>query len=516
MNTLPFGRIVAGRQAGERLRMAADVVIVGLGAGGCMAAHDLARAGLSVIALERGAFLRPSDMTQREDEMIPKLFAEQGARQTSDLGVTILQGKGVGGSTLHNTNLCKRLPDELVQEWREHHGLPLEGLDADFEAVETLLNVHRVPDERMNANNRIIERGIQSLGWRGGRLAHNRDDRCQQSGFCELGCAYNGKTNALRVLVPPAIESGALFLTDARVDQIEFSDRKATGVRGVFFDASGLRQTGEFTIHASTVILAGSATSSAALFRHSRIPDRSGLAGRTLHMHPGAAVMGLHDERIEGWKGNPQAVECTEFLEFGAHAKNRAWIVSGFAHPAGAASLMPGFGAEHARLMRQFAHASVAICMLHDITRGTVDATVGDTLRVHYTPNAADREQLLLGLKATARILLAGGAREVMIPLSRPVFVSSPNDLEHISISDIRPGSPSLTAVHPMSTLPMGGDSARSVCAPNGRVHTMDNLFVADGSLFPTSIGGPPQISIYTFGRRVARSVAAMLGKGSV
>ena len=97
--------------------------------------------------------------------------------------------------------------------------------------------------------------------------------------------------------------------------------------------------------------------------------------------------------------------------------------------------------------------------------------------------------------------------------VARPVFVSSPNDLEHISLSDIRPGSPSLTAVHPMSTLPMGGDSARSVCARNGRVHTMDNLFVADGSLFPTSIGGPPQISIYTFGRRVARSVAAMLGK---
>jgi len=42
----------------------------------------------------------------------------------------------------------------------------------------------------------------------------------------------------------------------------------------------------------------------------------------------------------------------------------------------------------------------------------------------------------------------------------------------------------------------------------------MDNLFVADGSLFPTSIGGPPQISIYTFGRRVAREVAAMLGRG--
>jgi choline dehydrogenase-like flavoprotein len=505
---------VAANEVAPELRTRVDVVIIGTGAGGSMALYELSRAGLSVLAIERGAWLRPQDMTQREDEMIPLLFAEQGGRGTADLGVTILQGIGVGGSTLHNTNLCKRLPDALADEWQNGLGLALPGLDADFDVVEALLHVNRVPDARVNANNAVFARGLAALGWRGGRLAHNRDERCQQSGFCELGCAYNGKTNATRVLIPPAVQAGGAILTQARVEHVHHSGRRAQSIEGTLFDASGRRPSGRFTIEADTIVLAGSATSSAALFRSSALPDRSGLAGRTLHMHPGAAVMGLHDEPIEGWRGNPQSMECTEFLEFGEHARNRVWLVSGFAHPAGAAALMPGFGPDHAARMRRYAEASVVISMLHDVTMGVVDPGRTDALRIHYRLNDADRRQMVTGLRESARLLLAGGAREVMVPLSPPLTVRSEADLDQIRLDRIRNGSPTLTAVHPMSSLRMSVSDRTGVTTADGRVHAMDNVWVADGSLFPTSIGGPPQISVYTFGRRVARAILQSRGMG--
>ena len=89
---------------GQQLRV--QVAIVGLGAGGAMAFHDLSLAGLDVLALEVGDRFEPALATGREEQMLPKLFMDGGARATEDMAITILQGRGVGGSTLHNTNLC--------------------------------------------------------------------------------------------------------------------------------------------------------------------------------------------------------------------------------------------------------------------------------------------------------------------------------------------------------------------------------------------------------------------------
>lgn len=505
-----FARIVTGRDVAPTFRMTADVVIVGTGAGGSMAAYELARAGLRVVAIERGSHLRPADMTQREEQMIPRLFAESGARGTSDHAISVLQGVGIGGSTLHNTNLCKRLPPAVIHDWQERFGVKLPGFASDFEAVEKLLGVHPVPDDRVNANNRVLERGLKALGYRGGRLAHNRDGQCRQSGFCELGCAWDGKMNASRVLIPPAVEAGALVLCEARAEQVVHDGRRATGVRGVLMDPQKNRPIGEFNIVADAVMLAGSATGSAALHIASELPDPHGQAGTRLHMHPGAAVMGIHDdEEIRGWEGNPQSIECTEFLQFGEAAQHRAWIVSGFAHPAGAASMLPGYGPAHADLMRNYARASVAISMVHDETRGTVRPGRGDHLRIHYRMTDDDRAQLALGLREAARLLLAGGADRVIIPTRDAVVVRNDAEIDAFTADHVAPLSPALTAVHPMSTLPMSARPEDGAVDAEGRHHYVPNVYVCDGSLFPTSIGGPPQVAIYAMGRRVARTVLA-------
>lgn len=514
MSDALFGKVIRGRTAAPTLRESADVVVIGTGAGGSMALYELARRGLRCIAIERGSMIGPAEMNQLEDRMIPHLFAESGARATVDRTVNILQGQGVGGSTLHNTNLCKRAPAPIIARWRDELGLALDGLEDDYAAVEAMLKVRTVPEDRVNANNHILARGIEALGYRGGRLSENRDDRCQQSGFCELGCAYNGKTNAFRMLIPPAVEAGATVLTDARVDRIEHDGAQATSVRGRLFDPTRNRPIGEFMISARAVVLAGSATGSAALHIASGLPDPHGRAGVGLHLHPGAAVLGLHDDPVEGWRGVPQSVECTEFLDFDPGAAHRVWIVSGFAHPAGAAALLPGFGPSHAALMRQYARASVAIAMVHDETEGRVSPGEGDNLRIRYAMNDDDRAQVALGLRETARLLLAGGARRVVVPLNPPIVVETERDIEQLTVDLIRPCSPTFTAVHPMSTMRMSASPEDGVVDESGRHHFIDNLWIADGSLLPTSIGGPPQVTIYTLGRRVGRAVADALTAG--
>lgn len=491
----------------------ADVVVIGTGAGGSMAFHDLALKGHDVIALELGMHLVPQDMNGREELMLPQLFAEGAGRATDDFSVSILQGKGVGGSTLHNTNLCKRLPDPLRRTWAQDFGLTdllLPGLDADFEAVEKLLNVHPVPDDRVNTNNALLENGMKALGYRGGRLKHNRK-LCQQSGLCELGCPNDGKENATRVLIPPAMKAGGRLFTCARVDRILTRDGRATGVVGHGVDPITGAEICEFQVRAPHVVLAASATSSAALARRSALSDPHRLMGTNLHMHPGAIVVGIFEEKIEGWLGTPQAVECTEFLEFGPDSQKRAWIVSGFAHPGAAAGFLPGFGPGHASLMRQYPHVGVAIVMLHDHVSGRVSPGVGEHVYVDYSLDRAEYEQMALGLRGAARIMLAAGAHKVMVPTRPATWLENDADVANLSARSLGALSPPLTAVHPMSTLWMGEDPSRSVVDPGGQHHHVRGLWVGDGSLFPTSIGGPPQISIYTFARRVARELSTRI-----
>ncbi len=93
----------------------AEVVVIGSGDGGAACARALAEAGRDVLVLEAGGHHRAADFTQREDEMLRLLYAEEGRRATWDGAIPILQGRAVGGSTTHNTGYCYRAPPGIVR-----------------------------------------------------------------------------------------------------------------------------------------------------------------------------------------------------------------------------------------------------------------------------------------------------------------------------------------------------------------------------------------------------------------
>ena len=507
--------IESGRSLRAPLRESVDVVIIGSGAGGGMVAREVSRAGLRVMVLEEGGNHTPASFTQREGDMLPRLFYDSGGRSTDDGGVLILSGRGIGGSTVHNTNLCKRAPDAILERWVSEHGARGWGpqdLDADYRAVEADLHVSALTEEDVNVNNAILRRGVEKLGWRGALLHHNRVG-CQKSGFCELGCAYNAKENAAKILIPEALGNGARVYSDIRVTEIWTQGEKALGVRGHTLTNDG--QPGELvTVQAKAVCLSASAIGSAALVRKSDIVDPHKLAGRSLRLHPGVAVAGRFRDRVDAWRGIPQSYECTEKLSFEPGAADRSWILTAFAHPGGFAALQPGFGAALTGAMRSYAQTAVVAAMLHDETEGEVRLGKAGRPLLRYQMTDDDARALWRGAHACGEILLAAGAQEVLVPLARPLVARTVAGLAPLLTHRYRPLDPLLTAVHPMGTLALGRDPSRSVVDPEGRHHRVANVYVVDGSLFPTSLGGPPQISIYTAGRKVARTVVADLRRG--
>jgi choline dehydrogenase-like flavoprotein len=493
-----------------------DVCVIGSGAGGAPVAAECAAKGLSVVVLEAGSYWQPQDFTQIEIEMFPRLYHDAAGRTTADKAIHVHQGKGVGGSTLHNINLCKRVPDEILATWRARHGLaalPPEVLGSLYAEIERRLSVSPLGAAQLNANNAALARGCQALGYRGGYLAHNRVG-CAGSGFCELGCPYDAKENALKVFISQAVRDGAQVLADTWALRVERDGRRATRVIAQVRDPASGRALGQVRVQARAICVSASATGTPALLQRSEVPDPHALVGSRLFLHPGAALAARFERPIRGWQGIPQSYECTQFLDFAETARERVWIVPTFAHPAGVSAVLSGFGAEHGALMQGYDHIAAISAMVHDVHPGRVSPEGELGVRLDYVLHPEDAAQLVLGLRESARLMLAAGASEVLVPLTRLHRLTRPQDIDPFFADlEIRPQDTDLTAVHPMGSVWMGDDARSSCVDSRGRYHHLDNLFVADTSLYPSSVGVPPQITAYTLGLHVGRQIAGSLSR---
>jgi choline dehydrogenase-like flavoprotein len=489
---------------------AADVCVIGSGAGGAVAAAELAAAGRSVVVLEQGPHWSASDFTQREDEMLPRLFEEAGMRQTADGAVTILQGRSVGGSTVHNLCYAFRTPSPILRMWREEHGLPElteEALEPSFRRVEQHLRVKPIREDEVNSLNALLRAGAEKLGYSGYVTRHNREN-CVKAGYCILGCSYGAKQSMLVTYVPRADRAGARIYANARAERIEAEGGRVRRVLGRVVDGSGQAQ-GSIEVKARTVVLAAGAVASPDLLL------RSGLGGshvgRHLHLHPTVTVAGFWDEPIHAYRGIPQSYYIDEFidLERNPHTGYVLMPIAGF--PVLTAVSLPEFGPRHFQQMRDFDKMGGLLVLLHDQSEGSVEsASSVSRPRIGYSLTDDDGRLLTLGMRHCAEVLFAAGARRVVLPrLAETVVLERGADLSEIERRPVREGELPIASTHPQSTCRMGRSTADSVVNAFGECHEVRGLFVADMSVFPTSLGAPPQITTAALADRTAHHILA-------
>ena len=265
-----------------------DVCIVGSGAGGAVLAAGLVEQGLDVVMLEAGPAVSASDFTLHERDAYPDLYQDRGGRSTSDLAITIMQGRTVGGSTTVNWTTCYRTPERILQHWQEVHGI--EGLDAEslaphFAAVEDRLHIEEWPEARANQNNRRLLEGARALGWQVGPTRRNVKG-CANSGFCGLGCPVDGKQAMHVTYLADAVARGLRLYADCEARTIDVSGGRAKGVQGVILHRGRAGEAGpKVTVQAKVVVCSGGAINTPALLLRSHLgahgpgSPRSGQAG---------------------------------------------------------------------------------------------------------------------------------------------------------------------------------------------------------------------------------------------
>jgi choline dehydrogenase-like flavoprotein len=327
----------------------ADVCVIGAGAGGAVAAAELAEGGARVVVLEQGSRHDPDDFTAQPMEMMARLYRDGG--QTVTLGtppIPLLLGRGLGGTTLVNSGTCFRTPAHVLERWRRECGLELDGggLTPYFERVERALSVAEVTPELAGANAAVARRGAERLGWSHGYLRRNARG-CVGSGVCAFGCPTSAKQHTGITYLPRAELAGATILTGADVQRIVVEGGRARGVQarlrapdgawsgdgGGAFGGGALgeregrpgdsRVRGErsweaLEVRAPRVVLAAGTIHTPPLLARNGLGAASGQLGRNLVLHPATAAFALMDEVVDMARGVPQSFYVDEFAADGS------------------------------------------------------------------------------------------------------------------------------------------------------------------------------------------------------
>jgi choline dehydrogenase-like flavoprotein len=498
----------------------ADVVIVGSGAGGGVSAEILALAGLKVVIVEEGALKSSQHFKMREAEAYPALYQESAARKTRDKAINILQGRTVGGSTTVNWTSSFRTPPATLAYWQKNFGLAgytPESMAPWFDMMGERLGVSHwltAPNE----NNDLLKRGAAKLGIPTGAIQRNVKG-CWNLGYCGMGCPTNAKQSMLVTTIPSALDHHATLVTHARADQLVFKGDAVDHLLCRALGADGLAANGRtLTLRAKHFVVAGGAINSPALLLRSSAPNPHGLLGTRTFLHPTVVSGALFEQRVDAYAGAPQSIYSDHFLETAPIDGPIGYkLEAPPLHPLLLATTLAGFGEAHTQMMQQFPHVHALLALLRDgfhaDSPGGSVALQGDgapVLDYPITPFVWDgvRRALL----TMAEIQFAAGARSVQ-PVHEMAgrYTSWAAAKQGIAALPYKVHITWVVSAHVMGGCTMSGDERLGVVGPDGRYRGVRNLSVHDGSLFPTSIGANPQLSIYGITARLASGLAVSL-----
>ena len=510
-----------------------DFVIVGTGAGGGTLACRLAEKGFSVVALDAGPFFRPlDDFASDETEQTKLYWMDQrivdGADPLTMGGKN--SGKAVGGSTVHFAMVSLRFRPEWFKsrttlgygaDWPIHWS---EMWDY-YGQAERALSISGPVDypwgpkrprypyraHPVNAAGMILAKGCEAMGmkWTPTPLAtvsapRGKSPPCVYRGFCRFGCSTNAKQSALVVWIPRAIAAGAEIRDLAMVGRIE-TDRagRATGVHYVREGAWRFQK-------ARNVVVSGYAVETPRLLLMSateRCPDglanSSGLVGKNLMTQSNQAVFGDVEEEIR-WSKAPPSTTITEHWNYDDRKDfhgGYCWMGQG-PLPIEWASVVTGskglWGEDLRRMMQNYNHQvgvkMVGEAMPDENNRVTLadetDAYGLPITRITYSLTANDKALIAHGLDQMEESMRAAGVRNVF---------RQTEDFNHLG-----------------GTARMGDDPRTSVVDADCRSWDIKNLWVCDGSVFPTVGGVNPALTIQAVALRTADRIEALARRGEL
>jgi hypothetical protein len=413
--------IVEGASRGAPLEEVFDHVVVGSGAAGATAAVVLAEAGSSVAVVEEGPTVGTEQFRDRAYASLRTLYRDMGTQVARGrVAIPVFQGRCLGGSTVVNSAIMWRLPEDVWAGWRDDFGLgdalPLADLVQNFYRIEADLSVAPTPEDVWGGNNRLMAAAGTALGVRATPM-RRAVVGCRGSARCQSGCPHGAKQSMALTCLPRAEQRGAVLFAGARADRAELAGDRAVAVAGRF--AGG----GRFRLHARrSVVVAASATQTPGLLRRSGV--RSSQVGAHFQAHSGASVVGLFDQPVGLWAGATQGFESDQHRIDGGFKVESVALM-----PELLIATLPGVGARWLEAIGRAGHMAMWVVDMRAHAEGRIDPR-RDRPRIPFDLERRDVANLRRGLAFSAEMMFAAGARAIM-PLVHglPEVIERPEDV---------------------------------------------------------------------------------------
>ncbi len=506
--TLPEGAVVDGEQATRDVEESFDYVVIGSGASGAVAAHTLTEAGFRVAIVEEGPWVKTREFGTSVYGAFTRLFRDTGMQVLEGRAfLPLLQGRCVGGSTVVNSAIAWRTPEDVIDDWAARFGLGetvrMQDLEPHFAALEERLHVRAVDDQVLGRNNgsfleQATARGISP------HVMERYDSGCRGSGRCLQGCPNAAKQGMNVSYVPWSLARGARIFTSTRVDRVEMAHGRAVAVLArTTHGGRGKARHRVRLVARRGVFVAASTIQTPNILHRSGIRARA--LGRHFQAHPGLGIAGLFDDPVDMHFGATQGAESIHYRK-----SQRFKLETISMPPELAAARIPGVGSELLGRLASYRHVAIWAAQIRAEAEGTVRPTWtgGDKAKLSLTEN--DMRATRAACTLLVEMLFDAGAREVWPGIyGVPSVLRSRDDVKLVAEASLDARAYSFIATHLFGAARMGPDPRTSVVGLDFAVHGAENLYVVDSSVFPTNLGVNPQHSIMAMSRLAATRVAA-------
>lgn len=503
------------RQARRVMEEAFDVVVVGSGAGGATCARNLARAGFEVAIVEEGPWVEDSEFDANLWRSMKRTVRDFGT--TFAVGsaiIPVLQGRCVGGTTVINSAICWRTPDDVLDDWRSRFGLAetlrQDRLERAFDAIERDLSVAPTPPEVFSASDRLMKLAAERVGLVPMPTSRSVAD-CQGSSLCLQGCQGRRKQSMAVSYVPQALEAGATIFANHKVERVTTKYGRATGVEGHVVPPSPYehRAGDRFRLVArKAVVMAASAVQTPLILLRSglKMPE----IGRHFQGHPGVGVMGFFGEPVRMWEGATQGFQAVP-------PRSARFKLETLALPPELlAARLPGLGKQFMKRAADLDHAVLWAVLVRSHAEGRIVQDRGLGTPIRYSVAKRDMEIYANGIKTAARMMFEAGAEYVLPGIwGLPEEIRDPKQLEAIDARRLHPKLMNLVMTHYMSSCRMGASPAYSAVSPSFETWEIERLFVVDASVLPTNLGVNPQHTIVAMAWLASERIADVVGRRS-
>jgi choline dehydrogenase-like flavoprotein len=473
-----------------------EVLIVGSGAGGSTVGAYLVEAGFDVTMIEEGPSLENNNIPSKLSDSFARIWRNGGvslAHSKNNL-ISFAEGCVSGGSTEINSAIYQYAPTELLNLWEKKYKNKVFNFKSIYEgynAIESRLDVNYEYDN-LGQHSDILMEIAKTNKWSYQPLMRLQK-YCVGTNNCSIFCPTGAKKSMSTSLLKDFKINGGNLISNCKAIKLNIKSNKISSLSAILSNNLSDVEKVEFTF--KYIFVCGGATQTPFLLIRSGL---KGLIGNDFKLHPTLKVVAEFDKEIDASNTRLPHYAIDEFMP------NFRIGGSVFSLPT-----LGMFISEDRKNREHFYKKYKNLVMYYVMCRGTGKGSISKQFFsqhpfIKYEPSTNDLKFLNKGLEKLSTALFNYGALSVQPSILGQETWKNKSHLKKFLIN-ANLKNYTLMSIHLFGSMKMGDN--HKLCSVNSRglVNGFTNLYVADASLIPESLGTNPQATVMSISYQIAK-----------